>query len=939
MFNAGRHFQSSRRDRDRKTDAGGSFGGPVYIPKIYNGRNRTFFFFQFEAFRNKTVTFNQLGTVPTAAYREGNFSAAMANARVIGTDPAGNPVIENMIFDPRTETNVNGRLWRQPFPGNIIPRTMLDPVALKLQNLFPTPTNGELINNWTYSIENPRYQNLPSLKLDHNISSTSKLSFYWSYQSTRDIAGNDPLPYPITQKRDKTATGHTYRLNFDQSITPTFMTHVGVGFLRFHNPDSSQAGSLQFDAVKELGLVGSTTDPAGFPRITGLSTGNFGGMGFNMGPTNANNYFNNKLNAVVDNTWVRAAHIFKFGASMIQEMFSDENTRGAQGTYTFNREQTTNTALQGVALTAGTGVGMNYASFLLGLTSAARVNAVQDPQWRKINWGLYAEDTWKATRKLTITAGLRYDYQPLGRELHYRNSGFGPTIPNPSAAGRPGAVVYEGYGRGRCDCTFTDTYKYAFGPRLSFAYQLDPKTVVRAGWGFSYGPGPNWFYVTNQTLLGVGFDAYNAPDPAFAQPATFLKDGLTYDRAALYTPTLNPGLGLVPGNLADRIGNAYDRNGGRPQRINQWNIAVQREIFPNLSLEAAYVGNRGVWLEANNLAPLNVVSTDRLAAAGLNLGNAADRSLLTLNLNNPQVIARGFGVPYAGFPTNRTLAQSLRPFPQFTNNYTPTWAPLGNSWYDSLQVKLTKRMSRGFDLTASYTWQKSLNLGSGSSAGGANGGGINDVFNRANQKSLTNDYRPMMLVIGFTYVTPKWNLNKAVGAVTGNWTIAGILNYRSGSLINVPASVSSNMNAYTFQGTRMNRVSGQNVFNVDPGCHCIDPNKQTQVLNPAAWQDVAQGQWGFSAPSYADYRWVRQADEQISIGRIFPIRERLRFEVRMETFNTFNRVTLPAPTSANPGQSPTFDSLGRQTGGFGFINTLSGINGARTGQLVARIQF
>jgi hypothetical protein len=147
-------------------------------------------------------------------------------------------------------------------------------------------------------------------------------------------------------------------------------------------------------------------------------------------------------------------------------------------------------------------------------------------------------------------------------------------------------------------------------------------------------------------------------------------------------------------------------------------------------------------------------------------------------------------------------------------------------------VELTKRFSHGLDLTASYTWQKSLALGSGSSAGGANGGGINDVLNRENQKSLSDDYRPMILVIGSTYRTPGLKLNKVVNAVTSNWTTAGILNYRSGSLINVPSSVSSNMAAYTFQGTRMSRIAGQPVFNLDPGCGCIDPNKNTQVLTP-----------------------------------------------------------------------------------------------------------
>jgi hypothetical protein len=647
MFNAHRFYQANRRDRDRKTDAGGSFGGPVRIPKLYNGQDKTFFFFNFEKFHNKTVSFGQLGTVPTTAYRNGDFSAALTS-RTIGTDPQGAAILENVIYDPNSERTINGIIYRTPFAGNMIPKDRLDPVALKIQNLFPQPTNSALINNWVYDIPNPRDQNLPSLKIDQNFGSDTHVSFYWSYQSTHDIAGNDPLPYPITQKRDKTAKGHTYRVNLDRSISPTFLVHLGTGFLRFNNPDSSQAGSLKYDAVKELGLVGATTDPAGFPRLTGLSTGNFGGMNFSMGPTNANDYWNDKLNIALDFTWIKNTHTLKWGAQFGNEMWSDRNTRGAQGIYTFSNAQTGNPALQGRTLTNGTSVGMNYASFLLGMTSAAQVNAVQDPQGRKNTWGFYAEDNWKITRKLTAQVGLRYDLQGVGHEIHYRNSMFGPTIPNPNAADRPGALLFEGYGNGRCNCSFTDPYYFAFGPRLSIAYQIDPKTVFRAGWGFSYGPGPNWWYITNQTLLGVGFDVYQVPTPATSQAASFLRNGLTYNKAALYTPTLNPGLGLQPGTVASNLGNMYDRRGGRPQRINQWNIALQREIARDLSLEVAYVGNRGVWEEANNLGSQNLISQDRLAAFGLNLNNAADRDLLTRNLNDPLVIARGFTVPYAG---------------------------------------------------------------------------------------------------------------------------------------------------------------------------------------------------------------------------------------------------------------------------------------------------
>jgi len=946
VFDAHRHFLASRRDRSRKHDGGGTIGGPIYIPKLYNGKDRTFFFFNFEAFRNKSVTYGQRGTVPTDAMRKGDFSAILTNKQLTASgqpafDGLGRAILENTIYDISTERNVGGVLYRDPFPNNIIPQTRLDPVALKIQDLFPKPSNSELINNWNYDLVNPRVQNLPSLKLDHNIGYDKKLSFYWSYQSTRDIPGNDPLPYPISGKRDKTATGNTLRLNWDQSITPTFLARIGVGFLRFHNPDSAVKEVLNYDAVGKLGLRGSVTNPAGFPRITGIGSGTYGGMNFNLGPSNANDYYNDKLTVNVDTTYIRGSHTYKLGAQWGNEMWSDRNTRGSQGIYNFATTQTSQPALQGFSLSGGS-VGFGYASFMLGLVSSASVNAVQDPQWRKNTWALYLQDNWKATRRLTLDMGIRWDLQGQGHEIHWRNSMFGPGTPNPNAGGRPGAVIFEGFGPGRIGGQFTDTYPYAIGPRIGAAYQINDKTVFRAGWGFSYGQGPNWWYVTNQTLRGVGFDVYNTPSPAFAQPALYLKNGLEgmYDRNALYRPTLDPGSGLTPGTVASTIGNYYDRNGGRPQRINQWNIALQRELFRTMSLEAAYVGNRGVWLEANQLWSLNVMSTEYLKSRGLDINNAADRALLTSNLSSSAVKARGFDVPYPGYPTNRTLAQSLRPFPHLTSSVTPVWAPLGNSWYDSLQVKFTKRYSHGLDVSASYTWSKALARGTGGSNAAALGGGVNDQFNRVNQKSLASNDRPQILTVAFSYQTPRVTTNRIVRAITGDWVFAGLLRYQSGNLFSVPGSLASGIGNYTFQGnTRMNRVNTQPLFNVDK--NKIDPNRDVEVLNRAAWQDVGQGQWGFSAPYYRDYRWLRLINEDMNMGRVFPFKEngRMRLTVRVEFFNVFNRVRLPAPTSGNPTQTTTYDSQGRVTSGWGFINTINGINGARNGQGVIRFEF
>src|SRR3990170_2958830 len=263
------------RPLSRKHNFGFSGGGPVVLPGLYYGRNKTFFFANLEAFRNRTNSPGIRATVPTEAYRNGDFSAALTG-RVLGTDPLGRPIMENAIYDPRATRVVNGQVVRDPFPNNVIPHDLLDPVALKIQALIPAPDNNERLNNYGPNTENHRYQSIPTIKIDHNVGSATKLSGYYSAQFTDQITAPDGMPIPITARRDQKIYGHTVRVNVDHTLRPTLQLHTGVGLLRFHNPDSSPDEVLGFDAVNELGFVGSATSPAGFPVITGIGA-NVGG--------------------------------------------------------------------------------------------------------------------------------------------------------------------------------------------------------------------------------------------------------------------------------------------------------------------------------------------------------------------------------------------------------------------------------------------------------------------------------------------------------------------------------------------------------------------------------------------------------------------------------------------------------------------------------------
>ncbi len=933
-FNAGIPFTNNGsngliRPRARRNNYGFSLGGPIAIPKLYNGRNRTFFFVNYEKYLNKEGKFDGFGTVPTSAYRNGDFSAALTG-RNLGTDGEGRAILENSIYDPRSSfTGRDGRTYRNVFPNNTIPQSLLDPVSLKIQALVPTPINSGLINNFERRYNFRKIQDIPSFKIDHNLTASSKISGYWSMQRTDKDNGQEGLPDPISARRDQVIRSYTTRINFDTSLKPNLLLHMGVGYQRYRNPDSAPDVILNYDSIAQLGLKGAFQ--TGFPRITALG-GAQGGLNFDIGPTNRSLYLQDKPTAVASATWIVGNHSYKFGGEWKIDTFTNRATGGVAGNYAFAAVQTSMPALQGVAL-AGGNVGFNYASFLLGFANTASISTPQDPQYRRPTYGMFLQDTWKVNRKLTFDYGLRYDLQPAPDEIHGRTSMFDPTLRNPAAGNLLGATRYAGDGPGRCGCTLSKTYPWAFGPRIGVAYQFAPKWVLRGGFAVSYAQVAQFSYIGGGNSLGMGFNTLNFSNPAFAEPGVTLRNGLTYSVAELTAASYDPGIRPLPGQINSPPA-LVDPNSGRPPRMANWNLSVQRELGSNLVIEAAYVGNRGAWFRADALNDFNGLTNERLKTFGLDVGNAADRTLLTQRIDSAVVQARGFRAPYASFAGSNTLAQSLRPYPQF-GGLGSLWAPLGNTWYDSLQIKATKRYSKGLDMTMAYTWSKNL-----TTVENQNGGTtpINDVYNRANQKAFSVNDQPQVIVFAFNYATPKWGGNKFVRNVLGDWTVGGVVRYQSGFPIQAPNSNNA-LASLLFRGTRMNRVAGQPLYLKSLNeASKIDPNKDL-VLNPNAWADAGPGEWGYAAAYYNDYRTARRPDEQISFGRMFRLKERYALSFRAEFFNVFNRTYLNNPDSGNPAATTRLDAAGNVIAGFGRINPASVFSPPRSGQIVARFQF
>ena len=590
---------------------------------------------------------------------------------------------------------------------------------------------------------------------------------------------------------------------------------------------------------------------------------------------------------------------------------------GTNGNYAFSAAQTGQPYLQATAV-GGISVGFPYASFLLGAVNNGVIQHASDVRTGKNQFGIYAQDTWKIRRNLTLDYGLRWDYASAPREQYGRLPSLNSSLANPTAGGHPGATVFEA----TCGCTFGANYKLAFQPRLGLAYQINPKTVLRAGFGLSY----------NTTGAGAaGNAAHNNPfvAPAFGIEAMTLATGVP---ASFLTPWPNfsPGVFPAAGNPNALAGPpvVVDPNAGRPPRQYQWSVGLQREIFRDLVVEASYVGNRGIWWPSSQLN-YNALQDSLLAAYGLSRNNAADLAILRAPLNSAAANRFQNKRPYAGFPSTATVAQSLRPFPQFASGLTPLWAPIGNTWYDSLQVKVTKRLSNGLDFSYNFTWAKELQRGTD--------GATNDVFNRSMNKTFTGFSRPLASVLALNYRVPTIKTYAPVSWVLRDWTLGTVLQYYSGTPIPVPTS-NNRMGTVNFQGnTFFSRVPGQPLFLKDLNCHCVDPRKDL-VLNPAAWTDAPDGQFGTSSAFYNDYRYQRRPSESLSLARNFRFLERMNLMLRAEFSNVFNRTYMADPSVTN-ATAATTTSNGVLTGGFGFINPATVQGPARQGTIIARLSF
>ena len=966
------------RPRNRRNDYGGTLGGPIWIPKIYNGHNKTFFFYSWEQYREGTsLTFSD--TVPTTDFRKGDFSAISPNGTcslcaqygiqrtALGipaptSDALGRPLLANTIYDPATRgvNSSNNLGFANPFPNNIIPQSRLSPVALKFQDVFPLPQNNNLTLNYAGTVPSVRLTTIPSIKLDESLTQKDKFSFYYSTTGTASqvaspLGNADGLPLQIGLYRGTFIDTKTIRLNYDRVVTPTILFHAGAGYQRVNFFDDAPYQS--FDPAA-FGLSGFLIHRQ-FPSITGMCAGGTactgaGGMQ-NVGTSGqgqTHTYYQ-KPTFNLSATMVRGNHTYKAGAELVIMGAIPQPFAGV--TMVTGVGPTSQPFTPTVSLNNFT-TGFGYASFLLGDFTSTTQTPSEDYRrgHREVSW--FVQDSWKVTRKLTVDYGLRWDLGTAVKETYGRVGQFDPAAPNANASGRLGATQFAS----TCNCDFyRKTYPWAYGPRLGIAYQIDPKTVVRGGWGVVYQ------YTTDSDIPTIGTNAVNAPAGinAFVNiqaPNAILQPVWPVTSASVY-PAVNTTTG-APFNA--------DRNFNRPPRQNQWSLGIQRQITPNFIVEASYVANRTVWLNGP-LGFLSQLSPTDFAKYGLYpypgtgpsgytaAQNYADFQLLSQPVNSTAVKTRlaaagvgngGLFLPYANFPQTNSLQSALYPFPQFssasaastipgapaTGTVGPlsvTESPTGSSRYDSLQAKVTKRYSHGLQAAGAFTWAKGFTREY-----------PQNFFNPSGSVWGLQQIPPMALTFNLTYTTPAATFLKSMRTanyVVKDWQFGLFAVYQSAPFLTPPASPTAN-----FLASEQVRVPGQPLYTTDINGQ-INAYTQ-QVLNPNAWAVVPAGQVG-PAPGtlYSDFRGRRKPAENVNFGRNFHFKERYSLQIRAEFTNIFNRTLLPQPTTTvAPQVALTKNNLGQYTTGFGVINATAanGIvpalnGGPRSGTLIARFTF
>ena len=883
------NFFSNRAGQDlppfRRHLFGGVIGGPIK-------KDRLFFFSTFERTDQEQAT-TGFRSVPMPAERQGDFS----NYR----DGQGRLITIYNPFD--TFTDASGNIKRRPFPGNVVPMSMHNPIARAALEFFPLPnTEGARftnVNNWFGQGVNVSKSNQTDQKIDWNISDrdrfTGRYSAAWSNSNPANLFGNAANPFNVGPGVGRT---HNVVGDYTRMQNPTTIYTFRFGYLRQYGD------RLPFESFSptQLGLtpeIEQNADFLVFPRFEPEGYTPIGSEGWLViGRQESVTQFQGSV------TKILGGHNLKAGAEMRHFQLDYLQPGHPSGHFAFGRQITRQDRF------AGSGVqGNGLASMLLGWGTGS--NFHHDPWSNSFSryWGFYVQDDWRVTRKLTLNLGLRYDFDIPRWEKFNRYSYWNLDDPHPLNGQVPGLDLrgfYE-FTNDNIRSPFDGDYNN-FQPRIGIAYALNDKTSIRTGYGLFY----TLSRATIKGHLGSGFMSNSTVE--------WSRDANATPFGSLSNPYPN-GLNLPPGNSLGPmtfvgLGAGTIVRDNRNPEYHSWNFSIQRELPSHSVLEVNYTGSRGTHL----LMP--DTSMNRLDPTFWGLGRTRLNALVENPfhgvITDPRSLLSAPTVP---------LHRLLRNMPHFTGVGRSDSEPgRGNSHYHAVQFRWEKRFSRGFTALAHYTIAKMIDDIS-HSAGNLNwlGGGTNiqDFNNLRNERSLSTHDIPQRLVISFSYQLPigsgkalGTNMGRLANALVGGWEVSGLMTFQSG----VPLNVTQNGGVLWDASQRPHLIG-------DPSMPGNVVSRLNGYFNVDAFQRPENDIIGSAPRTLSNYRAPGLRNADIAFFKQFQIDEHKRGEFRFETFNSTNTPAFGIPNTSFESQN------------FGIINGLMSGTSARQVQLGFKFYF
>lgn len=920
------------RPKTRSNSFGGTVGGPVYIPKVYDGRNKTFFYVSEEHDIVNELAFSGTTTVPTLAERGGDLSGfldptqtqdprsgqpALSSSGTPIVDALGRPVTYGQIYNPATQrllqagqidpvtgqVAISSGLVREPFANNqILPGTFDSVAANYLKLPYPSQyVNGQVVNNVAQTVAIPTFtQNNFTVKIDHQLTTAHRLSFMYMTDARKRSNTNGgtwaaPTASPLNPYHFQDNPGKIIRATDYWTITPRILNRLGIGYNRFTNIYTTAfysqdwASTLGIQNTANIGFpvitYGGGTSPTGTP---GAGLPSLGGTTDRLGdPSNGGGVVEPDVIGIDQISFSFGAHQLVAGTEWRFYRENDLNVSSA-GTFGFGNAQTDD----GISTTSYSGNA--FASFLLGqMNNTSRTLTPTNYEFNRREIGTFVQDDWKVSPKLTLNLGLRWEIMGGITEAHGQMTTMNPLLANTAAGNLPGALQFA---KQLGKKGFENTDWGLILPRFGFAYAVSPKMVVRGGFGVNTqspegGAEFNPQYEIPPSTEGfsgtIQLNQTTNPQP-FADMAV-AQLSAPYPSYSGTLPNFNPtqANGEAPPN--------YMRpDGARVTYVENYNLGIEQSLGHKTIAQVNYVGNTGKRIYAYGTDQLNQLPIQDLAT----YGNA---------LLDPVSLHPNVPIPYAGFSTNNSVQQALAPFPQYAGGSIFQYDDNSPGWsrYDSLQATLTRQVGAGFNVIAAYTWSK-LMTNTNSNCNSGTCGAVQDVNDLKLEKAialgldipqqfkLTTFYN---LPIGAGKLLP---LHGPADWVAGGWTVSANLIYQSGTPLQI---IDSGVNNGIFATTRPN-FTGQPVKLNKSGQINVTASTGPQYLNPAAFTHVPTAccnnvalTTGNVPSALGNVLSPGLASENVSLQKKFAIMETRNFELRADAFNLFNRAGRGAPVT------------------------------------------